>query len=77
MTKVRCSVDNCEFWGKGDICKAEAIWVNSNSAAIEEDALLFDSEFATELGALSNSDSSSAMSSRQTCCATMRPRESK
>lgn len=30
LTKVRCSVRNCKFWGKGEVCTAESIWVNND-----------------------------------------------
>lgn len=77
MTKVRCSVDSCEFWGRGDVCKANSIWINSNmDGESDEDSFLdFDAEFAEELGTLNGSDQSPVRTSRNTCCETMRPRK--
>ena len=76
MAEVICSVTNCEYWGKGNVCRADKIWINNNSG---ED-LTGDIEFADELDFLSEgelvetSESESAVSSYQTCCETMRPR---
>ncbi|MCG8515681.1 MAG: DUF1540 domain-containing protein [Halanaerobiales bacterium] len=30
MSKIKCSVDNCQFYGSGNICKANAIEVAKN-----------------------------------------------
>ncbi len=76
MTEVICSVTNCEYWGEGNVCRADKIWINNN---LGED-LTSDIEFADELDFLSEgelveaSESESAVSSNQTCCSTMRPR---
>lgn len=80
MTKVRCTVDNCVYWGSGDVCKAEAIWINSNMSdeSIGQSSF-YDLEFAVEgpepSVSESGADSSSATSSRHTCCDTMRPKD--
>lgn len=72
MTEVRCKVDSCVFWGRGDRCTADAIWVNHDFAREEDDDLLFmeDFEFAEDLVG-----SKESVTSSQTCCETMRPRE--
>ena len=41
MTKVRCTVESCEFWGRGDYCTADEIQVNNNFAADEDDDLFY------------------------------------
>lgn len=71
MTKVRCSVDNCEFWGKGDVCEAQSIWVkNNDNCDIDIGFSAMDAEFAADFG----DESPSAKTSRHTCCETMRPK---
>jgi hypothetical protein len=30
MTKVKCTVNSCEFWGEGQACTAEEIWVRND-----------------------------------------------
>ncbi len=32
VTGVRCTVDECVYWGSGDVCEADAIEVNTNPA---------------------------------------------
>jgi len=68
MTEVRCTVDSCKFWGMGDVCKADLIWVKNN---LRGDAGI---EIATEWGE-AKSSRKSAQTSDQTCCETMRPRQ--
>ncbi len=62
MTEVRCTVDSCKYWGEGQVCRAETIWVKNNFYGEEDidgdltgdldmdDDLLFslDVEFADE-----------------------------
>lgn len=80
MTKVKCSVNTCEFWGKGNVCKADGIWVKNNVTGYKENNLSYHGgvELAEELGQdETNPDKAkktSAETSRQTCCETMRPR---
>ncbi len=64
MTEVRCKVNSCYYWGKGEICQADNILVNSNtcdeagnfSADFIEDeyademSYAFDNEAVYELG---------------------------
>ena len=35
VSNVKCSVDECVYWGVGDVCEAEAIEVNRNVRAHE------------------------------------------
>lgn len=76
MAKVKCSVDSCEFWGEGQVCKADAIQVKNNMAGDRDDDLRM--EFANEPGNAPAGENAakdtSAGTSRQTCCETMRPR---
>jgi hypothetical protein len=96
MTRVRCTVDSCEFWSEGQVCRAETIWVKNNTGvemdadmAVEmemDDEMLFslDVEFADETEDLLEYEGleeelaglDSARNSSQTCCHTMRLKES-
>lgn len=73
MTEVRCTVNSCKFWGEGEVCLADTIWVNNNLIASSGDDLPFvlDTELA---GDLETDQTSLAQTSRHTCCETMRPR---
>lgn len=84
MPNVRCSVDSCHYWGEGDVCTADEIWVKNN---MEEDV---DDEIGTgrgdmevgDLGSLNREGRrrvvhTSARTSAETCCETMRPRGTK
>ncbi len=82
MTEVRCTVNSCEFWEKGDYCMANKIWVKNNYAGDEDDDLFSRSEFefAEEAGPEQERkprrrEEPAASTSRQTCCETMRPKE--
>jgi hypothetical protein len=76
MTKVRCSVDSCKFWGHGDICEAEAIWVKNNMRGDADDDLMAPHiELAAGLGEVKAHQQHSARTSAETCCETMRPRQ--
>lgn len=81
MTRVRCSVDSCEFWGKGEVCQADTIWVKNNMIGDADDELpsAFNTEIAYESGTTPDKDEdvdkpASAKTSRHTCCETMHPR---
>lgn len=81
MTRVRCSVKSCEFWGQGKVCQADTIWVKNNMIGDAGDELsyAFNTEIANEPGVTPKngeeaSQSTSAKTSRHTCCETMRPR---
>ncbi|NMA91672.1 MAG: DUF1540 domain-containing protein [Firmicutes bacterium] len=77
MPEVRCKVDSCVFWGKGDHCTASEIWVNHNMESDEYDELHALGGFGLELAddMESISDEGKPLTSRQTCCETMRPKE--
>jgi hypothetical protein len=64
VTKVRCKVNNCYYWGKGEICQADNILVNNNTGDemgnfgvdyiedeyADEMSYAFDNEAVYELG---------------------------
>lgn len=81
-TEVRCTVHSCEFWGKGDYCTADQIWVMNNLAPAEDDDFFFDPTL--ELGDEPGTErvkggpgvgDAAADTSHQTCCETMRPKK--
>lgn len=37
MTTIKCTVDNCVFWGEGQICTAEKIWVKNDITGNPDD----------------------------------------
>ncbi len=61
MTDVRCTVRNCAYHAKGDICEAKEIMVSADSSR----------GFGMEVGDLGLRNSSS---SRETQCVTFKPR---
>ena len=92
MTKIRCKVNSCQYWGTGEVCQADSISVNNNmfddmefdAGLIEEEyadelSFAFDMEVDYEMGLQGNSGdirASTANTSMQTQCETMRPRRS-
>ncbi|NLN16837.1 MAG: DUF1540 domain-containing protein [Firmicutes bacterium] len=68
MTEVKCVVDSCTYWGKGDVCKADTIMVKTSPASKAGELY----EFAEELGGRKKKG---ADTSSETCCETFRPRE--
>jgi hypothetical protein len=85
MTKVKCTVDSCEFWGDNQICTADQIWVRNDITGDPND---FSNHFinaaSVEFGKdfnepkknkpKENLQSESARTSPQTCCDTMKPK---
>lgn len=89
MTKVKCTVDSCEFWGKEQICTAEEIWVKNDITGDPDDfanhfinasRVEFTEEFGEELEGDKGRNhevkhqNETARNSPQTCCDTMRPK---
>lgn len=85
MAEVRCTVDSCEFWGQGQVCKADKIWVrNDISGDVKDFSNHFINasqvEFGKELDqpkeekSQKQPNSGDAKTSPQTCCDTMRPK---
>jgi len=76
LPEVRCAVKSCDYWGKGEVCKADQIWVKHNTigaAAPMGASRTADTEFAEEL--VGGTKEREARTSRQTQCETMKPRE--
>ena len=85
MTKIRCTVDSCEFWGKDQICTADQIWIRNDITGDAQDIpnhfinatrVEFGKDFtdsATKQSQVSL-QSESAKTSPQTCCDTMKPK---
>lgn len=78
MTKVRCTVESCEFWGRGDYCTADEIQVNNNFAADEDDDLFYLTGFEVaedpEAEPEREREKEGVSTSSQTYCETMRPK---
>jgi hypothetical protein len=89
VTKVKCTVDNCEYWGEGQVCQADQIMVRND---ISGDTDQFSNhfinasmtEFGTEIGGDAGekpvtgvSGHADAKTSPQTCCDTMKPKDNK
>lgn len=58
---VRCNVDSCEYWDKGNLCGAEGIEVDNSQSA---------RDLNMEIGALGEE----AGQSEETCCRTYKPK---
>jgi hypothetical protein len=63
LPEVKCSVDSCYYWDKGNICGADAIEVASNFAVNAD----------MEAGMLGKDSSTS----NETQCVTFKPKEKK
>jgi hypothetical protein len=80
MTKVKCTVNSCDFWGEGQICNADEILVKSDTS---QDSDRFSQPYSTdEMEVSAEFDrpllyNTIAHSSSQTCCETMRPKREK
>ena len=58
---VKCSVDSCEYWGKNNVCTADAIEVDNQA------------EIDMEIGRLGEGEAE-AGTSKATYCRTYQPR---
>jgi len=83
MTQVRCSVDTCQYWGEGQVCRADSIWVRDNTTggSLRGATGSTRMEIADEPGTVIRPgqttgphSGSSASTSTETCCGTMKPR---
>lgn len=63
MPNVRCTVDDCLYWDKGNKCVAEEIWVTLDRLASTD----------MEVGQFETVQTE-ARSSSETCCHTYSPR---
>lgn len=64
MPNVRCTVADCTYWDKGNICGAEMIWVTNDGLAGPHDMEVSQLE----------SVQTEAKRSADTCCKTFKPR---
>jgi hypothetical protein len=65
---IRCSVSNCNYYGEGNYCQADAIVVHSDSAG-------HDNGMEQVTSSVTNNEvQSSATKSSETCCETFRPK---
>ena len=78
MTRVNCSVKNCSYWGQGEVCNADTIWVKNNmgTRGASNSAFSQYTEFADDLQPdLGTNAKNQASGSHGTCCETMKPKE--
>lgn len=64
MTDVKCSVNSCTYWGTGNRCEADTIFVDNNIGEGDD----------MEIGKIGGDP---ADVSEQTCCRTFKPGEKK
>lgn len=89
MTKVKCTVDSCKFWGEEQICTADQIWVRNDITGDPDDfpnhfINASPVEFSEEISEKFENNkeqknevklqNETARTSPQTCCDTMRPK---
>lgn len=72
MTEVKCSVDSCYYWGKGNVCQANTITVKNDTDRTYEVGA--GGRRNLEVGTLGAGAAASARTSSQTRCETFRPR---
>lgn len=64
MTNVKCSVENCYYYGEGNVCTADTIMVETEE---------FESNnFNEEFGEIGNNSKDQAKSKEQTICSTFK-----
>ena len=64
MGQINCSVNSCAYWGKGNVCEADAIMVQNNQGQ----------DYSMEIGTMVEM---SAETSAETCCETFKPKKEK
>lgn len=69
MPEVRCSVSNCSFWGQGNFCQANSIFVQPDDQNTNQS-----NESYTNSALTGETLESSASTSVETCCQTFRPK---
>ncbi len=74
MTDVKCKVQSCHYWGNNDICTADSIMVDNNTASrsgsTRMEAASLDMKSATSGSAVH------AHTSYETLCSTFRSKSS-
>ncbi len=78
VSNVKCSVDECVYWGTGDVCEADAIEVNRDSR-IQEGVTSPLGRRDMETGRIGDLGSrtrkeATVWTSEHTMCRTFRPR---
>ncbi|MDP2871009.1 MAG: DUF1540 domain-containing protein [Bacillota bacterium] len=68
--RIRCYVDNCDYWGNGNRCEAKQIEVDNSSGSV---AGRGDMEIGTLVGEREQGHRR-ARTSRETACETFAPR---
>ncbi|HEX2954099.1 MAG TPA: DUF1540 domain-containing protein [Bacillota bacterium] len=64
---IKCSVDSCEYWDKGNYCGASGIEVDNIVASAANNSM--------EIGSIGSNNE--ANQSEETCCRTFKPKSSK
>lgn len=67
---VRCTIDNCDYWGHNNECYASEILITSDRFSREQPASI-------DAPQASNLDHTPADDAEATCCKTFRPRGSR
>ncbi len=68
---VRCTVENCHYWGRGSVCDAREILVTSDQVAAKYPSHVDTQQLSTILEEVGETP---AGTSEETCCKTFRPR---
>ncbi|ANE47336.1 hypothetical protein SY83_14855 [Paenibacillus swuensis] len=66
---VKCSVSNCNFWGQGNNCQADAIMIDIDAHS----RMNYNEEFAGE--SFDSDHKDEVKTSSATCCHTFRPKD--
>lgn len=73
MSTIRCAVKSCHYWGEGEYCSADQIWVKND---------VFIRDTGMEIGAIGGKDRTemkkegkNAKESSETFCETFKPKE--
>lgn len=79
MATIRCSVESCHYYGQGDYCTADEIYVKNRLRADTDDDMRRSPDF--EVGSFERQDVAgqaerrNARTSMETCCETFRPKK--
>lgn len=66
---VKCGVENCEYWSRGNNCVASSILISVDKHA--------NMNLAEEYGMIGGEHKDSAANSAETCCHTFKSKSSK
>jgi hypothetical protein len=79
MAIIRCSVESCHYYGEGDYCTADEIYVKNRLRGDTDDDRRRSLDL--EVGSFEQQDAGEQMgrrnarSSMETCCETFRPKQ--